>query len=153
MESIKLITTVLLVFGLSGCTVMQLRNEVKTDEERLAGKESQLKTEEDRKAQLEDRKTQLQQDMERLQGDLAARQMSLDDLKLRLEQLQQANAATLAETNDQREKKRERAAKLQKHEREVVAIEQSDASVEEKQKRVQFLKEEIRKSLEILLHT
>jgi hypothetical protein len=35
----------------------------------------------------------------------------------------------------------------------VVAIEQSDASVEEKQKRVQFLKEEIRKSLEMLLHT
>jgi hypothetical protein len=71
MESIKLITTALLVFGLSGCTVMQLRNEVKTDEERLAGKESELKIEDDRKTQLEDRKTRLQQDMERLQSDLA----------------------------------------------------------------------------------
>jgi chromosome segregation ATPase len=153
MGTIKLITTgALLVFGLSGCTVMQLRNEVKTDKERLVGKENELKIE-------EDRKTQLQQDMERLQSDLAASQMSLGDLKQRLEQLQQANAVTVAETSAQRERKRERAAKLQKHQREVVAIEQSNACMEEKacmdekQKRVQFLKEEIRKTLEILLHT
>src|SRR5690349_7775492 len=102
MASIKLDTTgVLLVFILSGCTVMELRNEVKVDEVRLAGKENELKIE-------EDRKTQLQQDMERLQSDLSARQMSLDDLKLRLEQLQQANAGTRAETTAQRERKRER---------------------------------------------
>ena len=136
----------LMISGLYGCTVMQLRNEVKTDEVRLAGKTDELKIEEARQAQL-------QQEITQLKSDLATRQMSLDDLKQRLVQLQQANDATLVETRAQQEKKRDRAVKLQKHQKEVVAIEQSGGSLEEKQKRLQHLKDEIRKSLSILEKT
>ena len=136
----------LMISGLYGCTVMQLRNEVKTDEVRLAGKTDELKIEEARQAQL-------QQEITRLKSDLATRQLSLDDLKQRLAQLQQANDAILAETRTQQEKKRERAVKLQKHQKEVVAIEQNGGNPEEKQKRLQHLKDEIRKSLSMLEQT
>ncbi|SEL11481.1 hypothetical protein [Nitrosovibrio tenuis] len=147
MTGIKSITmAALMISGLCGCTVMQLRNEVKTDEVRLAGKEDELKIEEERQAQL-------QQEIEQLKSDLATRQMSLDDLKSRLTQLQRANDATPAQTKAQQDEKRDRAAKLLKHQKEVIAIERSGASLEEKQKRLQFLKEEIRKSLSLLLHT
>jgi chromosome segregation ATPase len=137
---------VLMILGLYGCTVMQLRNEVKTDEARLASKADELEIEEARQAQL-------QQEITRLKSDLATRQMSLDDLKVRLEQLQRANDVTLAETGPQQDKKRERAVKLQKHQKEVVAIEQSGGTLEEKQKRLQHLKDEIRKSLSMLEQT
>ena len=147
MTGIRSITmAVLMILGLYGCTVMQLRNEVKTDEARLASKADELEIEEARQAQL-------QQEITRLKSDLATRQMSLDDLKVRLEQLQRANDATLAETGPQQDKKRERAVKLQKHQKEVVAIEQSGGSLEEKQKRLQHLKDEIRKSLSMLEKT
>jgi chromosome segregation ATPase len=147
MTGIRSITmAALMILGLYGCTVMQLRNEVKTDEVRLASKTDELEIEEARQAQL-------QQEITRLKSDLATRQMSLDDLKVRLEQLQRANDATLAETRPQQDKKRERAVKLQKHQKEVVAIEQSGGNPEEKQKRLQHLKDEIRKSLSMLEQT
>lgn len=147
MTGIRSITVMtLMISGLYGCTVMQLRNEVKTDEVRLAAKTDELKIEEARQAQL-------QQEIAQLKTDLATRQMSLDDLKMRLGQLQRANDATLAETRAQQEKKRDRAVKLQRHQKEVVAIEQSGASLEEKQKRLQHLKDEIRKSLSMLEQT
>jgi len=136
----------LMISALCGCTVMQLRNEVKTDEVRLAAKTDELEIEEARQAQL-------QQEIAQLKTDLPTRQMSLDDLKARLEQLQRANDATLAQTRTQQDKKRERAAKLQRHQKEVVAIEQSGGSLEEKQKRLQHLKDEIRKSLSMLEQT
>jgi hypothetical protein len=147
MTGIRSITmAALMILGLYGCTVMQLRNEVKTDEVRLASKTDELEIEEARQAQL-------QQEITRLKSDLATRQMSLDDLRVRLEQLQRANDATLAETRPQQDKKRERAVKLQKHQKEVVAIEQSGGNPEEKQKRLQHLKDEIRKSLSMLEQT
>lgn len=147
MTGIRSITmAALMILGLYGCTVMQLRNEVKTDEVRLASKTDELEIEEARQAQL-------QQEITRLKSDLATRQMSLDDLKVRLEQLQRANDATLAGTRPQQDKKRERAVKLQKHQKEVVAIEQSGGNPEEKQKRLQHLKDEIRKSLSMLEQT
>lgn len=147
MTGFRSITLVaLMISALYGCTVMQLRNEVKTDEVRLATKTDELKIEEARQAQL-------QQEIAQLKTDLATRQMSLDDLKARLEQLQRANDATPAQTRTQQDKKRERAVKLQRHQKEVVAIEQSGGSLEEKQKRLQYLKDEIRKSLSMLEQT
>ena len=150
METIRFIsTTALLISTLSVCADAQswnLRNEVKTDEVRVAGKEEELKTEQARQAEL-------QQETEQLKSDLASREMSLDQLKSRLAELQRANDATVAETQAQQATKRERAAKLQKHQKEVIAIEQSGDSLEEKQKKLQYLKEEVRKSLSMLAQT
>ena len=150
MGSVRFIGTTALVIStlsvLCACTVMELRNEEKTDEVRLAGKEEELKTEQARQAEL-------QQEMEQLKSDLASRQMSMDELKSRLAELQRANDATVAETQAQQATKRERAAKLQKHQKEVIANEQSGDSLEEKQKKLQHLKEEVRKSLSMLAQT
>lgn len=135
-----MVITALLMPALCACTVMQLKNQVDSDEVRVASKEEALKTEEARQAKL-------QQEVKALQQDLASRQMSLDDLKSRLSKLEQANANTVANTEKQRILKRQRQKKLQAHQEEVVKIEQSSESIEEKKERVKYLQEEIRKSL------
>ena len=148
MGTIRFISTTALLIStmLGGCTVMELKDEVKTDEARVAGKEAELKNEQARQAEL-------QQETEQLKSDLANQEMSLGQLKSRLAELQRANDATVAETQAQQAAKRERAAKLQKHQKEVIAIEQSGDSLEEKQKKLQYLKEEVRNSLSMLLQT
>jgi chromosome segregation ATPase len=145
-KNIRLIMTMLLVYGLCACTVMQLKNEVAQDEVRLATKEDELKSEEARQVELK-------QQIKLLQDDLATRQMSLDDLKSRLAELQQANASTSASTKEQQALKRKRATKLQAHQKEVTEIQQSGATIAEKRQRLEHLKGEIRKSLNLLVYS
>lgn len=147
MKSIRLILmTALLMSGLCACTVMQLKKDVETDEARLATKTEELEFEEARQAELNEK-------IKLLQEDLTTRQMSLDDLKSRLTQLQQANASTSAGTKEQQALKRKRATKLQAHQREVTEIQQSGATIAEKRRRLEYLKGEIRKSLNLLVHS
>ncbi|HEU4854600.1 MAG TPA: hypothetical protein VFS89_04840 [Nitrosospira sp.] len=138
--------TALLMSGLCACTVMQLKKDVETDEARLATKTEELEFEEARQAELNEK-------IKLLQEDLTTRQMSLDDLKSRLTQLQQANASTSAGTKEQQALKRKRATKLQAHQREVTEIQQSGATIAEKRRRLEYLKGEIRKSLNLLVHS
>ena len=146
-KNFRLLTiTTLLMFGLHACTVMQLKKDVAQDEARLATKEDELKSEEARQVELKQKITLLQED-------LTTRQMSLDDLKSRLTQLQQANASTSANTKEQQALKRKRATKLQAHQREVAEIQQSGATIAEKRQRLEHLKGEIRKSLNLLVHS
>lgn len=125
---------------------MQLKKDVEQDEARVAGKEGELKTEEARQAQL-------REEIARLQEDLSTRQVSLDDLQSRLEQLQRANANTLDVTQEQRARKQRREVKLKTHQKELVKIQQSDETITEKKKKLEHLKEEIRKSLNLLMHS
>jgi chromosome segregation ATPase len=125
---------------------MELRHEVKGDEMRIAGKEEELKTEEAQQAKL-------QADIKTLQQDLSARQMTADDLQSRLVELRRANASTSAKTQEEQARKRQRDATFKKHEREVADVQQSGASIEDKRKRLQYLKGEIRKSLILLEHS
>ena len=83
METIRFISTTALLIStmLGGCTVMELKDEVKTDEARVAGKEAELKNEQARQAEL-------QQETEQLKSDLASQEMSLGQLKSRLAELQ-----------------------------------------------------------------
>ncbi|SEO72798.1 hypothetical protein [Nitrosovibrio sp. Nv6] len=147
MKSIRLILmTALLMSGLCACTVMQLKKDVETDEARVATKTEELEFEETRQAELNEK-------IKLLQEDLTTRQMSLDDLKSRLTQLQQANASTSASTKEQQALKRKRATKLQAHQIEVTEIQQSGATIVEKRRRLEYLKGEIRKSLNLLMHS
>lgn len=135
-----------LTSALCACTVMQLKKDVEQDEARVAGKEGELKSEEARQAQL-------REEIARLQEDLSTRQVSLDDLQSRLEQLRRANANTLDATQEQRVRKQRREVKLKTHQKELVKIQQSDATITEKKKKLEHLKEEIRKSLNLLMHS
>ncbi|MGH8683906.1 MAG: hypothetical protein ACREUM_01000 [Nitrosospira sp.] len=135
-----------LTSALCACTVIQLKKDVEKDEVRVAGKEDELKTEEARQAQLREEISQLQED-------LATRQVSLDDLQSRLAQLQRANANTPDVTKEQRALKQRRETKLKSHQKELVKIQQGDATIAEKKKKLEHLKEEIRKSLNLLMHS
>jgi chromosome segregation ATPase len=135
-----------LTSALCACTVMQLKKDAEQDEARVVGKEGELKTEEARQAQLRG-------EIARLQEDLSTRQVSLDDLQSRLEQLRRANANTPDVTQEQRALKQRREVKLKAHQKELVKIEQSDATITEKKKKLEHLKEEIRKSLNLLMHS
>ena len=142
----SIVMAALLLSGVCACTVIQLKKDVERDEIRVANKESELKTQEAWQAQLREEMTQLQKD-------LATRQVSLDDLQSRLAQLQRANANTLGTTKEQRAIKRQREVKLKVHQKELVEIQQSDATLAEKKKKLEHLKEEIRKSLNLLVHS
>lgn len=149
-SSISALATVaiaaLLLASAAGCTVMQLKKDVDADELRIAGKEEELKTEEARQASL-------QEQIATLRKDLETRQVTADDLQSRLAQLQQANANMHARTQEQQALKRRREIKLTTHQKELVDIQQSGATIEEKKKKLEHLKEEIRKSLNLLVHS
>jgi chromosome segregation ATPase len=142
----SMVMVAFLLPGLCACTVIQLKKDVEGDEIRIANKEAELKTEEARQAQLREEITQLQKD-------LGTRQVTLDDLQSRLAQLQRANANTLGTTKEQRAIKQQREVKLKAHQKELVEIQQSDATLAEKRKKLEHLKEEIRKSLNLLVHS
>ena len=142
----SIIMVALLLPGLYACTVIQLKKDVESDEVRIANKEEELKTEEARQAQLREEITSLQKD-------LAIWQVLLDDLQSRLAQLRQANANTLARTGKESALKQRREIKLRAHQKELVNIQQSDVTIAEKNKKLEHLKEEIRKSLNLLVHS
>jgi hypothetical protein len=58
-----------------------------------------------------------------------------------------------ARTREQQALKRRREIKLTTHQKELVDIQQSNATIEEKKKKLEHLKEEIRKSLNLLVHS
>jgi len=136
----------LLVAGVGGCTVMQLKKDVGADELRVATKEEELKTQEARQASLQEQIASLRKDLE-------TRQVTMEDLRSRLAQLQQANMNMHARTQEQQALKRRREIKLTAHQKELADIQQSDATIEEKKRKLEHLKEEIRKSLNLLVHS
>lgn len=143
-RSIVVIT--FLTSALCGCTIIQLKKDVGSDEVRVASKEEELKTE-------ELWQTQLREEVTRLQKDLATQQVSLDDLQSRLAQLRRANANTADSTSEQRALKQQREMKLKTHQKELVSIQESGATIAEKKKKLEHLKKEIRKSLNLLMHS
>jgi chromosome segregation ATPase len=141
-----LAVSALLLASTTSCTVMQLKKGVEADELRIANKEEELKTEEARQASLQEQIASLRKDLE-------TRQVTTQDLQSRLAQLQQANASMRARTQEQQALKRRREIKLTMHQKELADIQQSDTSIEEKKKKLEHLKEEIRKSLNLLVHS
>jgi chromosome segregation ATPase len=135
---------VLFASGLFACTIAQLREDVSQREVRVQAKDSELKTEEGKQVALRDA-------MKRLEEDLSARQMSLDDLQSRLDQLQRASEALDATTAQQRARKQHLSQQLDRYRTELRSLQQSaDISVDEKRKKLDQLKLEIRKALELL---
>lgn len=131
--------------ALFACTVMALKQDVEKHQVRVADKEGELKNEEAQQAHLREESIQLKKD-------LATKQVSLDDLKSRLEQLQRLNENTMANTKEKQTLKRKRETKLRAHQNELVEIQQSDTTLAEKERKLKHLKEEISKSLNLLVH-
>jgi predicted nuclease with TOPRIM domain len=125
---------------------MALKQDVDKHEVLVADKENELKKEEAQQARLRDESIHLKKD-------LATRQVSLDDLKSRLEQLQRANANTAENTKEQRDRKNRLRVKLKTHEKELVKVEQSNMTEAQKQEKLESMKKDITNTLNILLHS
>ena len=132
--------------GLGACTVMALKQDVEKHEVLVTDKENELKKEEAQQARLREESIQLKKD-------LATKQVSLDDLKSRLEQLQRANANTAENTKEQRDRKNRLRVKLKTHEKELVKVEQSNMTEAQKQEKLESMKKDITNTLDILLHS
>jgi predicted RNase H-like nuclease (RuvC/YqgF family) len=127
---------------LCGCTIAQLRQDVSTHERKVKIKEEQVRMEEARRDVLHNETV-------RLQADLGERKMTLEQLQLRLSQLQRENARTDAYTEGQIERKRQLNDQLNRYKDKLRELNvRSDMTVQEKQKRIEHLKVEIRRNLE-----
>lgn len=144
MPFIRSIALVAFFLPLGGCTLMAMKQDVDNRQGVIAIKEEDLKTMEAERARLHEQSI-------KLKNDLAGGQVSLDDLKLRLEQLQRVNASTAEATEEQRARKHQREMKLKKHQKAVIKVEQSDATPQQKQKKLESMREEIVDTLDLLL--
>jgi chromosome segregation ATPase len=129
---------------LSACTIMAMKQDVNKRQAVVAVKEDDLKT-------VEAERTRLHEQSIQLKNDLAAGQVSLDDLKSRLDQLQRVNANMAEATEEQRARKREGEVKLKNHQKAVIKVERSNATSEQKQKKLESMREEIVDTLDLLL--
>ncbi len=133
---------------LSGCTVMEMRKDVQQREVRIESKAAQLK-------EADQQHDALKQRQVALVSDLNSRQMTLEDLQARLDQLQAQNRRVAASSDEQKARQRDidRQIALQKQEVErqkldIARLEKTNAiSDEKKRERIQALKNEIRKQL------
>ena len=123
---------------------MAMKQDVDKRRAVVAVKEDDLKTVEAERALLHEQSI-------KLKNDLAAGQVSLDDLKLRLEQLERVNANMAEATEEQRVRKRQGEVKLKNHQKAVIKVEQSGATTEQKQKKLESMRDEIIDTLDLLL--
>lgn len=138
--------------SLAGCTVMEMRKDVEQREARLQVKQSELD-------QAEQQQTALKQRQSALIADLESRQMTLDDLQARLDQLKAENDRASATTGEQRARQRDLDSKIaqqrlaiERQKQEIAMLERKNAlSADEKRKRIDYLKSEIRRQLELQL--
>ena len=133
-----------LATAMSACTIMAMKQDVDKRRAVVAVKEDDLKTVEAERALLHEQSI-------KLKNDLAAGQVSLDDLKSRLEQLERVNANMAEATEEQRVRKRQGEVKLKNHQKAVIKVEQSGATTEQKQKKLESMRDEIIDTLDLLL--
>lgn len=147
MTNIRRVCMVVLVplLGLSGCTVTQLRQDVGDRQHRIEQKENEVSSEVAKSAAL-------RSEMVQLQSDLKERQMSLDELHTRLLQLQRDNAHVAEKTNSQRERKQKLDLQLKKYATDLNALKHDTGLTEaEKKRKIEHLKAEVRKALELMV--
>lgn len=146
MTTIRRVFTVVLVplLGLSGCTVARLQSGVSEGEKHVRQTTAAISIEEAKGAAL-------RTEIARLQADLKERQMSLDELHTILGQLQRNNTRAEEKTNGQRERRRQLDRQLKQCSTEFDALKQdSNMTDEEKKRKIEHLKKEIRKALELM---
>jgi hypothetical protein len=138
---------------LNGCTIVQLQRDEKAEAAKVNASEVALQAEQQRADVLNRRKNELTED-------LTQRQLSLDELNQRVDQLRAATAqdmtanASVRRTRDADVLERKRLIeKIQGGSAQIAALQQSpDGSNAEKLARIAFLKRQIGQQLDLLLH-
>jgi chromosome segregation ATPase len=134
------------VASLDGCTIAELQRQQRADTQRVQLKEANLHAEQERTDALNGQK-------EQLTAELSLRQVSLDELNARVDQLQAANARQYAANDAVRLERQRLIGNIQELNTQLTALRHSpDTATEQKQQRVEYLKQQIRAQLDLLLH-
>ena len=134
-----------LAAGLQGCAIEQMKRDNQATEARIAAKEAELEEQKRRNAAL---------DVERrnLLVDLRNREMTVAELKARVEKLRALNAATASATAEEKKRRDERARQLADTANQAQVLEQDPTlSDAEKKKRLEALREKTRRMLDVLM--
>jgi hypothetical protein len=116
-------------------------------EQQVRNKELELQQEMQTQAQL-------QSERQRLLDDLRSRELTVDELKVRLAELQRLNAALLATTQEQQRQKAAREKQLSEAVGQVNGVEQDPAlTPEAKARHLDDVRSQLRKMLELLANT
>lgn len=133
----------MLVLVVSGCNsaLLQTRRENQETEQRLVDKNMELRT-------LDEQNQYLLAEKNRLSADLNQQSMTLDELNARLTELQRENSRIKTTTRAEQAKKAKMQQSLDTYSRKVAALSNDDQlTVEEKKKKIDALKQQIRKYL------
>lgn len=131
---------------LAGCTISQLKQDVAQTQARIEDKQRALDASQVQQGEL-------RQEQVRLASELGSRQLSLSELNHRLDQLQAANRRSMAATEEQREQKRRLDEQIRKHKQELAQIQAPNGlSDDDKRRRIEQLRQEIKKQLELQTH-
>jgi chromosome segregation ATPase len=134
-----------MLVGLNGCTIVQMQNDLQDRQTRIDAKQQQL-------GELDATQTQLAAESDRLQDDLQRRELDASELRARLDELVKLNEAAQVASAQQRAQQEERRRQLQTVSQQAQALDQDKSlSDEEKQKKLDALKEKTRGLLKILL--
>lgn len=134
-----------MLVGVSGCTIVGMRNDLQDRQTRIDQKQQQL-------GELQETQTQLAAESDRLKDDLQRRELDAGELRTRLDKLVALNEAAQVSSAQQRAQQEERRRQLQAVRQQAQALDQDKGlSDEEKEKRLDALKEKTRGLLKILL--
>lgn len=132
---------------LGGCTVTQMRADNERTTQQIGAKEQELR-------QAQQQQAELEAERRRLSDDLRTRDLTLAEMSARLQELERRNAGASAVTDEQRRQKAQRQKVLADAKAEVNALERTPGlSPDAKAKRLKELREELRKTLELLAKT
>ena len=135
----------LVLVGLNGCTIVEMRNDLQDRQTRIGEKQQQL-------GDLRATQTELAAESDRLKDDLQRRELNASELRTRLDELFKLNEAAQVSSAQQRAQQEERRRQLQAVRQQAQALDQDTSlSGEEKQKRLDDLKEKTRELLKILM--
>ena len=129
--------------GCQQCTLIQEQREVRDREQRISIKEKQYED-------LMQQERMLKEEKKSLLSELEAKQLTLDQLSARLTKLQNDNAQIKADTNQQQEEKERLDQQIRQYQEDINTLKKNNQlSDRDKQQRINSLREEIKKYLEI----
>jgi hypothetical protein len=128
----------------AACTITEMRADNARREQQVQTKELELQ----REMQTQ---SQLQIERQRLLEDLRSRELTVDELKARLAELQRLNATSLTTTQKQQVQKLSREKQLSEAASQVNDLERDSTLTQEaKAKRLEAVRRQLRKTLELL---
>jgi chromosome segregation ATPase len=134
-----------MLVALSGCTIVETRNDLHARQTRIDAKQQQL-------GDLRATQTELATESDRLKDDLQRRELDASELRARLDELVKLNEAAQVYSAQQRAQQEQRRQQLQAIRQQAQALDQDTSlSVEDKQKRLDAVKMKTREMLKILL--